>query len=215
MDFYLDLRGKVVYFRKKESSIMKKLILMLIIVLISAVSFAETITLKSGKILEGQIIEKTNAYVVFKPSGLTMDIKFDMDKIVQIGTETVGTFTPIEKIKWTIIKEISLGNIDHADEMYEEALIDFSSDYDLFGDYISFLIDYNRFDKAYTICHMAKEKFTEEHDQVYFQIFDESISKLKSAESSEQIDKFKEELVVKMADKTMEIIAGKIEKKYK
>jgi len=42
---------------------MKKLILLILILLTSQIAFAETITLTSGQVIEGEIVERTDDFI--------------------------------------------------------------------------------------------------------------------------------------------------------
>lgn len=65
---------------------MKKSVLILIFILlfISSLTFAETITLKSGKTIEGKIVEKTDKYIKVD-IGVGMPITYFLDEIENIG----------------------------------------------------------------------------------------------------------------------------------
>lgn len=63
---------------------MKKLMLVLFFTLITAVSFAETITLKSGNVVEGTIVERTDDFIKVD-RGVGITVTYYLDEIESIG----------------------------------------------------------------------------------------------------------------------------------
>lgn len=57
---------------------MKKIFLCLLIILLGANAHAETITLKSGRVLEGRVVERTGEYLKFKTGSGILNIRYRM-----------------------------------------------------------------------------------------------------------------------------------------
>ncbi len=79
---------------------MRKLICLLVLFLIPALVFAETIQLKSGKTIEGKIVERTDKYIKVD-IGIGMDITYFLDEIENTKEEVLAVQT--KDIKTAVI----------------------------------------------------------------------------------------------------------------
>ncbi|MCX5705440.1 MAG: hypothetical protein NTZ92_05235 [Candidatus Omnitrophica bacterium] len=121
--------------------------------------FADTVVLKSGKTVEGKIIEKTNKYVKIDFQGVELTYFVDeIEKIESDGAELKKT-DENKDVVLSIIRDaaeyIKIGQLDKVEEVYKDGLKEFPNSALLWASLAGNTLDRGRSDEAIEYCNRA------------------------------------------------------------
>lgn len=121
--------------------------------------FAETIVLKSGKTVEGKIIEKTDESVKIDFHGV--ELTYFIDEVERIETDGIdsGKIDENKDAVWLIqrnaVEYIEKGQLDKAEEIYRDGLKEFPNNALLWAGLAGDVLDQGRIDEAIEYCNRA------------------------------------------------------------
>jgi len=154
--------------------------------------FADTITLKSGRTVEGKIIEKTDKYVKIDLQGIELTYFIDeIEKIEADGIELKKTDEnkdAILPIARSAAEYIEKGQLDKVEEIYRDGLKEFPNSALLWAALAGNTLDQGRIDEAIEYCNRSLS-FNSCCAEAYFVL---GLAFAKKSDEDKAIQKFQE-----------------------